>query len=94
MSSNVQRNRDLRQESADHRLQFMYLPFNVFRRYTNVQTLAMAAYLEQKGKEPPHFVLGKIIKKYHSKLMDPEFDWENSILKQLEFNWLNAKDKT
>lgn len=71
-----------RPEPIDHKLkQFVYLPLNILRRYTNVDILVADEYQKRNGKGIPNFVLKKQIEKYHSEWQSCDF----GLLEQLKF---------
>ncbi|XP_055295620.1 uncharacterized protein LOC129565137 [Sitodiplosis mosellana] len=78
---------------SDRRLQFIYLSLDIFRRHTNVESLAVDHHKQQKGRHPPNFVINRKIEDYHSKLLQLDFDLEASELKQLDFIWPNTNKK-
>lgn len=81
-------------DSTDRMLEFMYLPPDILRRFTNIESLIIDDFKQKNLKHPPFFVLNRKFEYYLRMLLDSDFNWENSILKQLDFIWpKDDKDK-
>lgn len=76
--------RQLDQEPTDHQRKFLYLPFPIFRDFTNIRSIVIDNHEKRKGKPPPEFVIKKTIEKHHADLSELD-KWEKLNLDKLEF---------
>lgn len=75
------------------RWQFMYLPVDVFRRSTNIETLVMKELRnasKTSSKLPPQKLTTETIENYHRQLQLGE---ENALFSRLDYNWPHTEAK-
>lgn len=77
------RDLDEQTEPSDHQRNFLYLPWEILRDYTNIRSIVVK-YARQKDKPLKEIQINRTIKKYHSE-MDKLDRWNEMHLDELDF---------
>lgn len=75
---------------TDHHRKFLHLPLAIFRDFTNIRSIITDEQKKKNGKNPPGFVVNKLIEKRHQDMWQLD-KWNEWNLHKLDYNWPNSK---
>ena len=71
---------------TDHQRKFLYLPFPIFRDFTNVRSIVIKHQRRKDGKPMKEIEIKQKIKKCHNEMGHLE-KWNNLHLDELDYIW-------